>query len=109
MVNRAQGRYSPSGMGEHIERAGSRTARITPKRPGKQSSAATSRRLLEIVVYDKCCGVGGTLSLNDLAGTEIGDWTMPAFRAACRSAASQGWLTVHDDTVTLTIAGLRAA
>jgi hypothetical protein len=67
------------------------------------------RRLLQIVVYDKCCRVGGTLSLNDLAGTEIGDWTMPAFRSACGYAASQGWLTVRDDTVTLTIAGLRAA
>jgi hypothetical protein len=68
-----------------------------------------SRRLLQIVVYEKSCGIGRTLSLNDLAETEIGDWTMPTFRAACRYAASQGWLTVQYATVTLTIAGLRAA
>ncbi len=98
-----------AGMGEYIEQQGPRTARTTPKRPGIQSSEAIGRRLLQIVVYDKCCGAGGTLSLNDLAGTEIGEWTMPAFRAACRYAASQGWLTVRDDTGTLTIAGLRAA
>jgi hypothetical protein len=45
----------------------------------------------------------------DLAETEVGDWTMPNFSAACAYAASQGWLTVEDDVVTLTTAGLRAA
>ncbi len=96
-------------MGEYIEQQEPRIARTIPKRRGEQSSAAIGGRLLQIVVYDKCCRIGGTLSLNDLAGTEIGDWTMSAFRAACRYAASQRWLTVHDDTVTLTVAGLRAA
>jgi hypothetical protein len=70
-------------MGEYIEQQRPRTARITPKRPDKQSSAAMSRRLLQIVVYQNSCGIGRTLSLNDLAETEIGDWTMPTFRASC--------------------------
>jgi hypothetical protein len=65
---------------------------------------------LRIVVYDRCCRIGGTLTLDDLAETsEIGDWKMPAFKMACTHAASQGWLIVEDDTLTLTIAGLAAA
>jgi hypothetical protein len=68
------------------------------------------RRLLEIVVYDKSCRIGATLTLDDLAETsEVGDWKMPAFKAACSYAASQGWLTVEDDVLTLTTAGLAAA
>ncbi len=67
----------------------------------------TGRRLPEIVVYDKCCRIGGTLILNDLAETsDTGDWKMPAFKMACAYAASQGWLIVQDDTLTLTTAGL---
>jgi hypothetical protein len=34
---------------------------------------------------------------------------MPDFKAACAYAASQGWLIVRDDTLTLTTAGLAAA
>jgi hypothetical protein len=65
---------------------------------------------LEIVVYGKSCRIGGMLTLDDLAETsEIGDWMMPDFRLACSYAASQGWLIVHDDMLTLTTAGLRAA
>ena len=41
--------------------------------------------------------------------TEVGDWKMPDFRAARAYAASQGWLIVQDDTLTLTTAGLAAA
>ena len=47
--------------------------------------------------------------LDDLAETEIGDWKMPQFKAACAYAASQGWLVVEDDTLMLTTAGLGAA
>jgi hypothetical protein len=47
--------------------------------------------------------------LDDVSGTEIGDWKMPDFRMACGYAASQGWLIVQDDTVTLTTAGLAAS
>jgi hypothetical protein len=65
--------------------------------------------LLEIVAYDKCCRIGESLRLDDLADSEIGDWTMPNYRMACRYAVSQGWLVVRDDTLTLTIAGFRAA
>jgi hypothetical protein len=67
------------------------------------------RRLLEIAVYEKGCRVGGTLTLDDLAATEIGDWKMQDFRSACAFAASQGWLIAEDDVLTLTTAGLRAA
>ena len=78
------------------------------KRPAKPTAEAIGRRLLEIVVYDKRCRIGGTLTLDDLAETsEIGDWKMPAFKAACAYAAAQGWLIVEDDTLTLTVAGLR--
>ena len=62
------------------------------------------------MVYGKRCRIGGTLTLDDLAETsEIGDWKMPDFKAACTYAASQGWLIVEDDTLTLTTAGLAAA
>ena len=50
------------------------------------------------------------LSLEDLAETsEVGDWKMPEFKAACTYAASQGWLVVRNDALTLTMAGLAAA
>ncbi len=67
------------------------------------------RRLLEILVYDERCRIGGTLTLDYLTETEIGDWKMPAFRAACSYAVSQGWLIVEDNVLTLTTAGLAAA
>jgi hypothetical protein len=68
------------------------------------------RRLLEIVVYDKCCRIGGKLTSDNLVETsEVGDWKMPDFTAACTYVASQGWLIVRDDTLTLTTAGLAAA
>jgi hypothetical protein len=60
-------------------------------------------------VNDKRCRIGGKLTLDDLAETsEVGDWKMPAFKAACAYAVSQGWLIVRNDTLTLTTAGLRA-
>jgi hypothetical protein len=86
------------------------TARIARKRPGKQTAETIGRRLLEIVVYDKSCRIGGKLTLDDLVKTsEVGDWKMPDFKAACSYAASQGWLVVRDDMLTLTTAGLAAA
>jgi hypothetical protein len=97
-------------MGEHVEHRGIQRRRIARKRPGRQSAEAIGRRLLEIVVYEKCCRIGGSLALDDLAETsEIGDWKMPDFKAACSYAASQGWLIVRDDMLTLTTAGLAAA
>jgi hypothetical protein len=36
----------------------------------------------------------------------LGDWKMPVYRAARTNAASQGWLIVEDDTLTVTTAGL---
>ncbi len=95
-------------MGEHTGHRITQTPRIARKRP-EQTAEAIGRRLLEIVVYGKGCRIGGTLTMDDLAETEIGDWKMPAFKAACSYAASQGWLIVEDDTLTLTTAGLAAA
>jgi len=47
------------------------------------------------------------LTLDDLAATsEIGGWKMSDFKLACAFAASQGWIIVQDDVVTLTTAGL---
>jgi hypothetical protein len=96
-------------MREHIEQHGLRRARSDPTRPSKQTPETFGHRLLEIVVYQKCCRIGGSLRLDDLADSEIGDWTMPTYRVACRYAAAQGWLVIGDDRLTLTIAGLRAA
>jgi hypothetical protein len=61
------------------------------------------------MVYGKGCRIGGTLTLDDLAETPIGDWKMPDFKKACSYAASQGWLIVQDDALTLTSTGLAAA
>jgi hypothetical protein len=44
-------------------------------------------------------GSVGTLTLDDLAGSEIGDWKMPAFKAACSFAVSQGWADHSDDVL----------
>jgi hypothetical protein len=66
-------------------------------------------RLLAVIVYERNCRIGGQVSLDDLEATEIGDWTMPDFKAACVYAASRGWLIVRDDGVTLSTAGLAAA
>jgi hypothetical protein len=96
-------------MGEHVEQRGIQRPRITRKHPSKQTPETIGRRLLGLVVYDKHCRIGGTLTLDDLAESAIGDWQMPTFRMACAYAASQGWLIVENDAVTLTTAGLRAA
>jgi hypothetical protein len=96
-------------MEKHIEQQGVRRARIARKRPSKQTPETIGRRLLDIVVYDGCCRIGGSLTLDDLAETAIGDWKMPDFKVACSYAVSQGWLIVHDDALTLTTAGLAAA
>jgi hypothetical protein len=97
-------------MGEHIQNQGVRHARIARTRPAKQTAEATARRLLDIIVYSKSCRIGAKLSLDELAdSSEVGDWKMPDFRLACRYAASQGWLVVDEDSLTLTTAGLAAA
>ncbi len=95
-------------MGDHTQQRITERPRIARKRP-KQTAEALGRRLLEIVVYGKCCRIGGTLTLDDLAETEVGDWKMPDYRAACSYAVSQGWLIVQDDTLTLTAAVLGPA
>jgi len=94
-------------MGENIEQA-ARPARATRKHPRKQTPQNLGRRLVEIIVYEKSYRIGEKLSLDDIAETEIGDWKMPHFKVACSYAASQGWLIVKDDVLTLTTAGTRA-
>jgi hypothetical protein len=97
-------------MGEHIEDRGVRHARTARERPVKQTAETIGRRLLDIIVYHKACRVGARLSLDELVdSSEVGDWKMPDFRLACRYAASQGWLVVDEDNLTLTTAGLAAA
>ena len=96
-------------MGDHIQRQIADRPRLSRNRPSKQTPEVLGRRLLEIVVYDKRCRIGGKLTLDDLAETEVGDWKMLDFKAACAYAVSQGWLIVQDDAVTLTTAGLGAA
>jgi len=98
------------GMGEHAAQ------RITDqpgggrKGPSTPTPQALGRRLLDVLVYAKRCRIGSTLTIDDLVETsEIGDWKMPDFRMACAYAASQGWLVVQDDVLTLTTAGLAAA
>jgi hypothetical protein len=98
------------GMGEHVEQQNIRRLPINRKRPGKQTAEAIGRRLLGVVVYAKCCRIGGKLSLDVLAETsEVGEWKMPDFKMACAYAAAQGWLIVEGDALTLTSAGLAAA
>jgi hypothetical protein len=96
-------------MEEHTVHRITERPRIARQRPGKQEPEAIARRLLAIVVYDKRCRIGGSLTLDDLIETEIGDWKMPNFKLACAYAASQGWLIVKDEVLTLTAAGLAAA
>jgi hypothetical protein len=96
-------------MGEHIDQQAVRRQSTAWKRPSKQAAEAIARRLMEIVVYDQGCRIGARLSLNDLAETDVGDWSMPDFKAASAYAASQGWLVISNDGLTLTTAGLRAA
>jgi hypothetical protein len=96
-------------LGEHFVPRITDRPLIARKRVVRQTPELIARRLLEMVVYDKGCRIGGTLSLYDLAGTsEIGDWKMPQFRMACTCAASKGWLIVSDDMLTPTTAGLGA-
>jgi hypothetical protein len=97
-------------MGEHIAQQTIDRRGISRKQPKKQTAEAIGRKLLDVVVYGKHCRIGNTLTLDDLAETsEVGDWKMPDFKLACSYAASQGWLIVQDDVLTLTTAGLAAA
>jgi hypothetical protein len=89
------------GMGDQIQRQFADQPRLSRKRPAKQSTEAMGRRLLEIVVYDKYCRIGGTLPLDDLAETAIGDWKVSQFKATCAYAVSHGLLIVVDNALTL--------
>ena len=97
-------------MGEHAAQ------RITDQPGGGRKGSSTptpqalGRQLLDILVYANRCRIGDKLTLDDLVETsEIGDWKMPDFKAACAYAASQGWLIVQGGVLTLTTAGLAAA
>jgi hypothetical protein len=97
-------------MGEHVTKQNIDHRRVNTNRPRKQTAEANGRRLLDVIVYGKSCRIGGKVSVDDLVeASEIGDWKMPDFKMACTYAASQGWLIVEDDTLTLTTAGLAAA
>ena len=98
-------------MGENIHQRGGRFQTTNPRTKAKVRSAeAMGRKLLDIIVYSKRCRSGHKLVLDDLAETtEIGDWKVPDFKSACTFAASQGWLVIEKDGLTLTTAGLAAA
>ncbi len=96
-------------MGEHSAQLPFNRLQGSRKPPRKQAPDALGRRLLEIIVYGQNCRIGGKLTVDDLEATEVGDWTMPDFKAACAYSASQGWVVVRDDGLTLTTAGLAAA
>ena len=97
-------------MGEHVAQQNIEHNRTNRKRPSKQAASAKGRKLLEVIVYHESCRIGGKLSVDDLVETsEIGNWQMPDFKIACSYAASQGWLIVEGDGLTLTTAGLLAA
>lgn len=96
-------------MGEHSRQLASDRRQTSRKQPRKPTAVELGRRLLAVIVYDRNCRIGGQVSLDDLEATEVGDWTMPDFKGACAYSASQGWLIVKDDWLTLTTAGLAAA
>ena len=97
-------------MGEHTAQQNSDRSGTDRKGPSKQTPQMLGRRLLDILVYTKRCRGGGSVTMDDLVETsEIGEWKMPDFKAACAYAASQGWLTVQGGVLTLTTAGLAAA
>ena len=97
-------------MGEHVAPRTVRRLEATPKRPPQVAAEAIGRRLLDVIVYSKGCRTGSRLSFDDLAeASEVGDWKMPDFKAACSYAAAQGWLRIDDDALILTTAGLAAA
>jgi hypothetical protein len=85
LVSSLPDRLFHRAMGEHIQQV-ARSARTIRKHPSKQTSETMARRLLDIIVYAKHCQIGATVSLDDLAETEIGDWTSPTpVRPACGS------------------------
>jgi hypothetical protein len=96
-------------MGEHTTQVAFESRRTVRELPRKQTAKELGRRLLDIIVYEKGYRIGGTLCLDDLDATDIGDWKMPDYKAACAYAVSQGWLVVEHDTLMLTTAGLAAA
>ena len=97
-------------MGENIAYQSIERRRNSRKRPRQQTVEAMGRRLLEVVVYVKHSRVGATVDIGELAETtEVGDWMMPDFKAACTYAAAQKWLILGDKSLTLAPAGLAAA
>jgi len=97
-------------MGEHVAPQTVRRLPTTAKRPPQATAEAIGRRLLDVIVYTKACRTGSRLSFDDLAeASEVGDWKMPDFKAACTYAAAQGWLRIDGDALILTTAGLAAA
>lgn len=96
-------------MGEHTTQLAFDSHRTSKKLPRKQTAKELGRRLLDVIVYEKAYRIGGTLCLDDLDATDIGDWKMPDYKAACAYAVSQGWLVIENDTLMLTTAGLAAA
>jgi hypothetical protein len=95
-------------MAEHSGQPASNIPSTGRKAPRKPTAEALGRRLLGHIVYRQNCRRDGQVGLDHLETTEIGDWSMPDYKAACGYAASQGWLTARNDSLTLAAAGLAA-
>ena len=98
----------------HQPRSGSVRAgksRTTGKSRTKADAAESmARRLLDAIVYEKCCRSGDKLNLDDLVeASDIGDWKMSDFESARAYAVAQGWLAIEGNSLRLTTAGLAAA
>ncbi len=80
------GRYSRR-HGRNIQWTTERR-RLARNRLRKHTVEVTARRLLKIVVYDKASDRRDA-TLDDLVETEVGDWKMSDFKAACTYAADR--------------------
>jgi hypothetical protein len=101
---------SLSCMSENIHQPKSGLHRTGRPRPEVRTAESMARKLLDAMVYEKCCRSGDKLNLDDLVETsDIGDWKMSDFETARAYAVAQGWLAIEGNSLRLTTAGLAAA
>jgi hypothetical protein len=69
---------------ENILNSGSPNALGSLETSGKADGGGARPAVAENRGHDKQCRIGGKLTLDDFAETsEVGDWKMPDFKAAC--------------------------
>ena len=97
-------------MSENIHQPKSGLHRTGRPRTEVRTAESMARKLLDAMVYEKCCRSGDKLNLDDLVETsDIGDWKMSDFETARAYAVAQGWLAIEGNSLRLTTAGLAAA